>query len=242
MISVCVATYNGAEYIREQLNSILSQLTAEDEVIVSDGGSVDDTIARIEQLHDKRIRIILLPEFHTQASGIWKQVERISRNFENALQYAKGEIIFLSDQDDRWMPDKVARVLACMDRETMCVVHDAQVTDEQLHVMEPSIMKSFKPCFSRWGVLWKSPFMGCCMAVRKEVVDEALPVPQGVEYDTWLGCVARKKGNVRFVQQPLLLYRRHEHNASYLAHHNHNSLWVKLIRRYNILKSCVLYL
>lgn len=242
MISVCVATYNGAEYIREQLESILAQLSAEDEVIVSDGGSTDKTAEQVAQIKDPRVRWIIMPAAPTREKGVWKQVELIRRNFEHALQQAKGEIVFLSDQDDQWLPDKVNKVLAAMNENTMCVVHDAKVTDEGLHVLNPSIMDLFQPCFSRWGVLWKSPYMGCCMTVRKAVADKALPMPQGVEYDTWLGCVARSLGEVRFLKEPLLLYRRHEKNASFLANKNTNSITVKLRRRFNILKSCVLYL
>lgn len=242
MISVCVATYNGAKYIQEQLESILSQLSTEDEVIVSDGGSSDNTAECVLQIKDRRIRWITLPPQATNERGIWKQVTLIRRNFENALRQARGEIIFLSDQDDKWLPGKVDKVLSVMKSNTMCVVHDAKVTDDKLSIVHPSIMNLFKPVFYRWGVLIKSPYMGCCMAIRRSVVEKALPIPNGVEYDTWLGCVARKMGEVQFIKEPLLLYRRHKNNASYLAYKNKNSIAVKIKRRYNIIKSCVLYL
>ena len=58
MISVCIATYNGARYIAEQLASILKQLSAEDEVVVSDDGSTDGTIDIVRSLNDHRIRIV----------------------------------------------------------------------------------------------------------------------------------------------------------------------------------------
>ena len=242
MISVCLATYNGAEYIREQIESILAQLSAEDEIVVSDGGSTDDTMARIRQIGDARIRVLTLPEAPAVSNDIWGKMALIRRNFEHALQHAQGDIVFLSDQDDKWLPGKVAGVLDVMDEQTMCVVHDAIVTDEQLHEITPSIMNLYRPCYGRWGVLWKSPFMGCCMAVRKAVVTKALPMPDGMEYDTWLGCVAFRLGKVKFVKTPWLLYRRHGHNASCLADTNPNSLFVKFRRRYNMLKSCLLYL
>ena len=84
MISVCIATYNGARYIAEQLASILKQLSAEDEVVVSDDGSTDGTIDIVRSLNDRRIRIVDGPRRHSP-----------TLNFERALRNAKGEYIFL---------------------------------------------------------------------------------------------------------------------------------------------------
>lgn len=97
MISVCVATYNGEMYIRQQLQSILCQLADSDEVIISDDGSTDGTLTVIREINDKRIRLI---------DGPRRQSPTL--NFENALRQAKGDHIFLSDQDDVWKPEKVA--------------------------------------------------------------------------------------------------------------------------------------
>ena len=117
MISVCMATYNGAPFIERQMRSILCQLGIDDEVIVADDGSTDDTIAILQGMNDARIRIIDGAHRH---SPIW--------NFEKALQQAKGEYIFLSDQDDLWLPEKVE---ICMEhlRHSDCVVSDCMVVD-----------------------------------------------------------------------------------------------------------------
>ena len=96
-ISVCIATYNGEKYIIKQLESILPQLREADEIVISDDSSSDRTIALIEQLNDPRIRILKDQKFRNPIY-----------NFENAMLNAKGDFIFLSDQDDIWMPEKVA--------------------------------------------------------------------------------------------------------------------------------------
>ena len=96
MISVCIATYNGERFIREQIDSILRQLSSDDEIIVSDDGSTDDTISIINSIDDKRIRIIEGPRKHSP-----------THNFECAMKEAKGYYIFLADQDDVWKPNKV---------------------------------------------------------------------------------------------------------------------------------------
>ena len=86
MISVCVATYNGEKYIKEQLLSILSQIGLNDEVVVSDDHSNDSTIDIVKSLNDKRVKII----YNEGNRGY-------TSNFENALKHAKGDYVFISD-------------------------------------------------------------------------------------------------------------------------------------------------
>ena len=103
MISVCMATYNGEKYIREQMDSILQQLGEGDELIISDDLSSDKTVEIIKSYKDKRIKLYIHGDNHG-----------FVRNFENALVHADGDIIFLSDQDDIWMPDKVKVTIAAL--------------------------------------------------------------------------------------------------------------------------------
>lgn len=97
MISVCLATYNGQQYILEQLQTILPQLSEDDEIIISDDNSTDNTVNLIKSINDNRIKIF-----------INKSGKRIyTKNFENAINHSLGDFIFLCDQDDVWMPNKV---------------------------------------------------------------------------------------------------------------------------------------
>ena len=114
-VSVAMAVYNGEAYLKEQLDSVLQQLGKKDELIISDDGSTDQTIPIIEAYKKKDPRIRL----------IFGQGRGIKQNIANAIAHTKGAYIFLADQDDVWMPDKVKRVLAVF-RETKChvVVHD----------------------------------------------------------------------------------------------------------------------
>ena len=118
MISVCLATFNGEKYIYQQLSSILSQLSDIDEIIVSDDGSADKTIEIVKSIKDKRIKL-----FHNPYR------QGIIHNVENALRESKGNIIFLSDQDDVWLNNKISvclQHLQCAD----LVISDCYVTDE----------------------------------------------------------------------------------------------------------------
>ena len=93
-----MATYNGAKYIKEQLDSIIPQLRDDDELIVSDDASKDETLKIVESYNDPRIKI-----FHNENHGV-------AHNFENAMRQASGDIIYFADQDDVWLPGKLDKM------------------------------------------------------------------------------------------------------------------------------------
>ena len=107
MISVCIATYNGEPFIAAQLESIIAQLSPEDEIIISDDGSTDRTLEVVQALDFPCVRILHHEGEHGYVS-----------NFENALRAARGDVIFLSDQDDLWKPGKVEQIgrASCRER------------------------------------------------------------------------------------------------------------------------------
>ena len=116
MISVCLATYNGEKFITRQLDSLVNQLTESDQIIVVDDGSKDQTVDLIKEKYGDRVQI------HVND----KNVGAI-KNFEKAISLAKGDILFLCDQDDIWEDHKVKKVLlAFNDQRADLVIHDAQ--------------------------------------------------------------------------------------------------------------------
>jgi len=108
MISVCIATYNGEKYIREQLDSILYQLSMEDEIVIPDDGSTDKTIEIIKGINDPRIKIFYHQTEKNNYLGTLKTCFLVGRNAHNALKHASGDYIFWADQDDVWLEGKVA--------------------------------------------------------------------------------------------------------------------------------------
>lgn len=199
MISVCIATYNGERYISEQLNSILPQLGQEDEIIISDDGSSDSTLDIIKSVNDKRIRIIK----NTGTHGI-------NSNFGNALKHARGEYIFLSDQDDIWLTGKVERCLKEM-REVDLVMHDAIITDYSLNPQNKNLFSELSIKEGFVSNLIRNRFTGCCMAFKRKVLDYVLPIPssQCFFHDNWIGLLCELKGSVRFIPFNGLYFRRH---------------------------------
>jgi len=212
-ISVAMISYQGAKYIEEQLNSILAILGPEDEVIVSDDGSTDGTreiLVRYEN-QDARVHMIEGPRMG------------VKKNVENALRACKGEYIFLADQDDIWMSEKVERVMETFARENAgLVVHDAIVTDGNCQEVILDSFYSLKG--SGAGVLkniWRNTYIGCCMAFKRDILEEVLPIPNYIEmHDQWIGVINDQlKRGTCFISDKLIKYRRHGNNASGMSHY-----------------------
>lgn len=206
MISVCMATYNGGRYLKEQLDSILAQLGRYDEVIISDDSSMDGTLEIIESYRDNRIVILPNQKFH---SPIF--------NFENALKYANGDYIFLSDQDDIWEIDKVKVMLLYLSQYSL-VVSNCSIIDKDGNLIRESY---FNNEVHKTGVLKNlvhNNYLGCCMAFRREVLNIALPFPSKIAmHDIWLGLCASTFFSTVFIPNKLICYRRHGNNASVTA-------------------------
>lgn len=202
-ISVCMATYNGERYIRQQLLSILTQLAEGDEVIISDDGSTDKTLDIIADFTDQRIRV----------SKNLGQTGPLG-NFQQAISLATGNFILLSDQDDIWHSTKVEDMRQLL-QDYDLVLSDCQVVDENGVVIHKSFFKyrGSKPGF--WNNLLKNSYIGCCMAFRQEITHYILPFPPQVHmHDWWIGLLVETKGIVYFYPKPLIQYVRHGKNAS----------------------------
>ena len=227
MISVCVATYNGEKFIKEQIESILCQLSSDDEIIVSDDGSTDGTIVIINCIGDKRIRIIEGPRKHSPTF-----------NFENALKEAKGDYIFLADQDDVWKTNKVEVCMKWLQKYD-CVVSDAEVTDSNLNPLYPSLYAIMQVRQEHiYNTVWKNGYTGCCMAFRRNILEASLPFPKDIPmHDIWIGNVAAYKYNVKFIPDKLILFRRHKETISCNGKGSKYSIWQQMKFRWSIIKN-----
>lgn len=205
MISVCIATYNGEKYIKEQLLSILPQLGKKDEVIISDDHSTDNTLDIVKGLNDNRIKIVI----NNREKGY-------TSNFENALSYAIGDYIFLSDQDDIWMSNKVDYCIAEL-KEYDLVVSDAILINSKGEKIDDSFFYKRNVYYTWLGNIFKFGFLGCCMAFKMNVLKKALPFPKKHLYcthDNWIFLVAQSFYKVKISHEKLIRYRRHTDNTS----------------------------
>jgi glycosyltransferase involved in cell wall biosynthesis len=219
-ISVCIPTYNGEKYIQEQLVSILVQLSAEDEIIISDDSSIDATIEIIKSLQDSRIKLF---ENNTFKSPIF--------NLENALKHASGDVIFLADQDDIWEPEKVKITLNKLQNSDL-VVSDCSLIDASGNLVDPSFYALNKTKSGYLNNLIKNGFLGCCIAFNSKIKKSVLPFPKKIAmHDIWIGLTASLVGKVDFIEDKLISYRRHGDNFSFTSAKSNFSLTYKLIYR-----------
>ncbi len=219
-----MATFNGGRFIAEQVGSILGQLSPGDELIVSDDGSTDSTLEVLERIGDPRIRV-----FSNQGSHGFKG------NFENALSRATGDFVFLSDQDDVWLPGKVETVLGHLGSCDL-VVHDGRIVDADGADLGRNCYSTLHSGTGFWANLWRNRFSGCRMAFTREVLQACLPFPDCVlVHDYWIGIFALSRFRVRFIPDILMLYRRHGGNASSSSERSRLSLGVRVSYRLSLL-------
>ncbi|MDR2579737.1 MAG: glycosyltransferase family 2 protein [Fibromonadaceae bacterium] len=238
MISVCMATYNGEKYITEQVESILSQLSENDELVVSDDGSTDSTLKILESFNDKRIKV-----FHHDKKSIKvpfllgsKFADHFyfaARNFENALKHSKGDYIFLSDQDDVWLPNKVKKVLPHLNEDKL-VISDAWIVDSELKkIAELSKYRTYKKGFITNIYIKGGPIHGCVCAFTKKIKDFILPIPKNaLTHDFWIGLLAELKFSSIYIPEQLILYRRHTSTVSHTEKSQHSLLYILRYRMF----------
>ena len=203
-----MATYNGARFVKRQLESILIQLDQNDQIIVVDDASTDNTTQIIESLKDSRINM----HKNTKNMGVVS-------TFDRALHLAQGDFIFLSDQDDRWLENKVSTVCGIFDSQNIdLIVHNGFLIEEN----QTKFRSLFEVCNNSSGVIKNivsNTYTGCCMAFRREILKKVLPIPakRGIFHDAWIGIIAEFYGNkISFVDAPLIEWNRHGGNVSTL--------------------------
>jgi glycosyltransferase involved in cell wall biosynthesis len=235
MISVCIATFNGEKYIEKQLASILSQIAENDEVVICDDGSNDRTISLIENFTDIRIRL------HNNPIRLGHV-----KNFEAALSLARGDYIFLSDQDDVWLSGRVERMLSFVEGESRAwlVASNFDLIDEN-GVLTGEFrglgsVKSSKTSQLFSILAGSAPYYGCTFLLKKEALKYCLPIPNNIEsHDIWIAMVVSCLGRVVNIWQPTLQHRIHGTNMTVK---NRRRLWIILRSRFSFLVSLVVRL
>lgn len=223
-VSIAMATYNGGPFVEEQLRSFAAQTRPPDELVVCDDGSTDGTPELIENA------AAAMP-FQTR---VVRNQSRLgySANFEKAVSLCSGDVVFLSDQDDSWFPEKIDYVLRELQsaKAALVTVNDQIIADGELRPIGKTIFGNTR----RLGYADDNLIAGCCTAIRREFLALILPFPSGIAYDTWLGQMAHFLGAVRLIERPLQLYRRHGGNTSTPVFADRSANVLTLIRRFGL--------
>lgn len=224
MVSVCMATYNGEFFLREQIDSILLQLSDDDELIISDDNSTDSTVNIIKSYHDTKIKFI-----------VNKGKKGVTHNFENALCHSKGDVIFLADQDDVWLPNKIKELTDFLKEGQYDVVTcNCALTDSYLNIIQDEYYTLRSPVDkSVWGNFMKDLWLGSCMAFKRKVLLATLPFPHKMAaHDLWIALFSQIHFKCGYYPKVLQLYRRHENTVSFAGTKSTNSLWYKMNYRF----------
>ena len=216
-LSVVMATYNGDAYIEAQLDSILGQTRLPDEIVVSDDGSTDNTLAIV-----KRVKAT------APASVSWQVVTNssplgVAENFRSAATLATGDLIALADQDDWWVPAKLHTLeKTLVNKEALLVHSDAELVDEAGHLLGMSVTDSLRMTRSeRRGLIVgrgltqlvrRNLVTGHTVVMRRGVIDMAGNIPPGWLHDEWWALIAATHGRVVLCPEILGHYRQHEIN------------------------------
>lgn len=199
-----MTTYNGEKFVLKQVQSILSCLSGEDELIISDDGSIDNTLSIIRNIKDNRIKIL-----HGPHKGI-------NKNFENAILHCKGDFIFLSDQDDEWLPNKITETLKCFfTHNPILIMHDAVVLNDNELIIDKSFFAKRKVKHGVISNILKGSYHGCCIAFSRKLLPYIIPIPRaGFYHDQWIGILAEIYFKPFFLKKTLIKYYRRDNNSS----------------------------
>lgn len=204
-ISIALATYNGEKYLSDQLNSFLYQTRLPDELVISDDGSSDKTLNILEEFQERAPFPVLI--FRNMSERGY------ANNFSSALSRCSGDLVFLSDQDDVWFSDKIDYVekLAESNPESMLFMNDAQIADATLNPLPFTKLGQINALGLDVDVF----VMGCCCAVRRNLLNVCMPIPVGYRsHDDWIVFFAQGLKVKLTSNKVLQYYRRHGKNES----------------------------
>lgn len=201
LISVALCTYNGERFLREQVESVLAQDYPHLEVVAVDDASRDETFAILEEYaaRDRRVRV------YRNAANLG-----FVRNFEKAFGLCRGELVAPADQDDVWLPSKLRTMVEALGG-SPAVYCDSEVVDELGRGRQRRLSTRFRmaPVSDAASFVFWNRISGHAMVFRRELLETALPVPDGCYHDWWLGFVAACVGRIEFCDQALVRYREH---------------------------------
>lgn len=211
MISVAIATYNGAKYLREQLDSLYSQTLVPDEIVVSDDGSSDGTLDILEEYaHHKGLLYFKNTEYHG-----------VNGNFYNAFLHSSGDYICICDQDDIWLPSKIEtlyKTMKTIPRNQYGIVSSRTYDVDYAGniIGKDSVFpnsRGYIPTFLSTGTS-----QGCTIMMNRAMCNYILahkdcPEVSDLIYDAFISFSAAMIGQKENLGDKLMLYRHHSSNV-----------------------------
>ena len=204
LVSVAMATYNGANYLKEQLSSILGQTYSNLEIVITDDASSDETLTILRDFEKSHHRIKIFR--HRTNQGI-------TASFEHSIRNCLGDFIAISDQDDIWEPNKIEVLINAMENED-AICSDSELIDKHGLSMNKRIssLVNLKSFYSGAPFLMGLCLPGHSLMMQGDFARYILPMPREIMYDRWISYCAAANNGIRYVHLPLVKYRQHESN------------------------------
>lgn len=212
-IDILLATYNGEKFVKEQIESILSQTYENFNLIISDDASTDNTLNILEEYEKKDTRIKVFKK---------EKNKGLIDNFEFLLKNVTSDYFMFSDQDDIWKKDKIEKSINKLKEENSGLVYtDLEIVDEKLNVIYPSYWK-YKQIYKKiikynnFEALYLNNFVtGCTILAKSKYIKDILPLPRNskfVLHDYWTALIISAKDKISYVEEPTIQYRQHKNN------------------------------
>ena len=237
--SVAMSTYNGERFLAEQLASVCRQTRPVDEIVISDDGSSDRTLEIIGEYKSAnpqiRWNVMTAPEN-----------QGFRKSFRRAIMHCGGELIFLCDQDDVWMENKVEQTLKLFEAnaQILSLISDFRTIDAQGRFLHPEasaenlwvsdrVLKSasMPAKITLSEMLGRNQGQGCAMALRRSLAEEYISLEQNWTHDWIINLLAAMHGGLYYCSEQLLAYRLHGKNVIGMAQGEHAQRQVSLPRR-----------
>ena len=212
-VDILLATYNGAQFLTEQLDSILNQSFKDFRLIISDDNSTDNTKKILDDYKEKDERII-----------VYKQKKNLGivKNFEFLLEKVEAELFMFSDQDDIWNEKKIEKSIDRLEKTKADLVYsDLEVVDKDLKTTYKSYWKlkglyrKIKK-YNNFDSLYLNNFMtGCTMMCKSSFIPKIIPMPNTSKFilhDYWVALMVSQEGKIAYIKEPLIKYRQHKNN------------------------------
>lgn len=236
-IGVCLASYNGELFIKEQIVSVLKQLSTKDVLVVSDDNSTDRTLNIVNSIKDSRICLIK----NIESTGYVKNFERGLTHMAN---YFNTDLIFLCDQDDVWEANKIRRVVEVFNRDSRVsfVCHKLRYVNKDLSPLKNKINQRINyDRFFLFRSFIRPKAFGCGMAFKTKTLIKSIPFPQVVyTHDHWIEIIGYFSGSCVYLDEYLIKYRRHTSSLTEIMAQNKQNRLIDSIL--NIIKFRVLFI
>ena len=214
-IIILLSTYNGVKYLKNQIDSLMSQSYDDFRIIARDDGSSDESFAILKSY--EQIEIVDSQQ-NLGAKGSFAEL------LEYAVKHTDGEFFMFCDQDDVWENEKIEKTLSKMKNlenkymDTPLLVHtNLTVVDNELNSLNNSFWnyEDVDPTTNSFNrLLVQNTITGCTVMINRRLAKLASPIPfEAVMHDSWLGLVASCFGGIGVINEPTIKYRQHSLNS-----------------------------